>query len=88
MIDKKYYVYLLKCRDDSLYCGYTINLEKRVATHNNKTGAKYTRARTPVELVFYEIFNTKSEALKREYAIKNLSRDKKLLLIKNFKPPK
>ncbi|SUB75927.1 GIY-YIG nuclease family protein [Peptoniphilus indolicus] len=88
MIDKKYYVYLLKCRDDSLYCGYTINLEKRVATHNNKTGAKYTRARTPVELVYYEIFNTKSEALKRECAIKNLSRDKKILLIKNFKPSK
>ncbi|EGY79626.1 endo/exonuclease amino terminal GIY-YIG domain protein [Peptoniphilus indolicus ATCC 29427] len=70
MIDKKYYVYLLKCRDDSLYCGYTINLEKRVATHNNKTGAKYTRARTPVESVYYEIFNTKSESFKKRMCYK------------------
>lgn len=84
MTNKKYYVYLLKCNDNSLYCGYTVDLQNRVSAHNNKTGAKYTRSRTPVELVYYEIFSNKSDALKRECSIKKLTRDKKLLLIKSF----
>ncbi|WP_455258853.1 GIY-YIG nuclease family protein [Peptoniphilus asaccharolyticus] len=85
MTNKKYYVYLLKCNDNSLYCGYTVDLQNRVSAHNNKTGAKYTRSRTPVELVYYETFSNKSDALKRECSIKKLTRDKKLLLIENFK---
>lgn len=85
MTNKKYYVYLLKCNDNSLYCGYTVDLQNRVSAHNNKTGAKYTRSRTPVELVYYEIFSNKSDALKRECSIKKLTRDKKLLLIENLK---
>ncbi|MBL7575261.1 putative endonuclease [Peptoniphilus asaccharolyticus DSM 20463] len=84
MTNKKYYVYLLKCNDNSLYCGYTVDLQNRVSAHNNKTGAKYTRSRTPVELVYYETFSNKSDALKRECSIKKLTRDKKLLLIKSF----
>lgn len=75
-----WYVYLLKCSDDTIYVGITNDLEKRVAKHNNKTGAKYTRGRTPVVLIkFFEI-NTKSEALKEEYRIKQLSRQQKLEL--------
>lgn len=77
-----YYVYLLRCSDGSLYCGYTVDLDKRVSQHNSGKGAKYTRARRPVELVYRECFATKSEAMKREAAIKKLSRQQKLDLIK------
>ena len=77
-----FYVYLLKCRDDTLYCGYTNDLEKRLQTHNAGEGAKYTKTRLPVELVYSEEYATKSEALKREYAIKQLSREEKQQLIK------
>lgn len=76
-----HFVYLLRCVDDSLYCGYTNNLTKRVETHNRGKGAKYTRRRTPVTLVYSEEFKTKSEALKREHQIKKLSRKEKLALI-------
>ena len=75
-------VYILKCRDESLYTGWTNNLEKRIKDHNNNKGAKYTRGRTPCELVYFEVYDTKSQALKREYEIKKLSRIKKLDLIK------
>lgn len=75
------YVYILRCADNTLYTGWTNNLEKRINNHNNGTGAKYTKARTPVELVYFEEYETKSEALKREYAIKQLSRKNKLELI-------
>ncbi|KXO17240.1 GIY-YIG nuclease family protein [Peptoniphilus sp. GNH] len=78
---KKYFTYILKCNDGSLYTGYTVNLEKRLASHNSGKGAKYTRARRPVELVYYEEFDTKSEALKREAAIKKLSPSQKKSLI-------
>lgn len=78
---KAYFVYLLRCIDDTLYCGYTDDLEKRVKTHNRGKGAKYTRRRTPVKLVYSEEFKTKSEALKREHKIKKLSRKEKLALI-------
>ena len=80
---KTNYTYILKCSDDSLYCGWTNNLEKRVATHNKGLGGKYTRARTPVELVYYEEFETKEEAMRREFHIKQLSRSEKLKLIKS-----
>lgn len=76
------YTYILKCRDNSLYTGWTNNLKKRIASHNAGTGAKYTKVRRPVELVYYEEFETKEEAMKREYAIKQLSRKEKEALIK------
>lgn len=77
-----YYTYILKCSDGSLYCGYTNNPEKRVATHNKGKGAKYTKTRLPVELVYLESFFEKSDALKRECEIKNLKRSEKLKLLK------
>lgn len=76
-----YYTYILKCKDDSLYTGYTTNLEKRLLAHNNGLGAKYTKSRTPVELVYVEQFESKSEAMSREYQIKQLSRQEKIILI-------
>ena len=78
------YTYLLRCKDDSLYCGWTTNLKKRLASHNAGKGAKYTRSRHPVTLVYFEEFDTKEEAMSREYAIKQLSRKEKLELIANF----
>ncbi len=75
------YTYILKCSDNSLYCGWTNNLEKRVVTHNNGQGGKYTRTRLPVELVYYEVFETKEEAMSREYHIKHLTRSEKIKLI-------
>ena len=78
---KNYYVYLLKCADDSLYCGYTDDLEKRLKTHNSGKGAKYTKSRLPVSMVYNECLNSKSDAMKREAFIKKLSRIKKIELI-------
>lgn len=75
------YTYILKCADDTLYCGWTNDLEKRLEAHNSGKGAKYTRSRLPVELIYYEEFETKEEAMSREYHIKKLSREKKLELI-------
>lgn len=75
------YTYILKCVDGSLYTGWTNNLEKRLQDHNAGKGAKYTKYRRPVELEYYEVFDTKEEAMKREYAIKQLSRTKKIQLI-------
>lgn len=74
------YTYMLKCKDGSLYTGWTNNLEKRVADHNAGRGAKYTKTRRPVELVYYEEFVTREEAMKREYAIKQMKRADKLKL--------
>lgn len=75
---KNYFVYLLECSDNSLYCGYTDDLEKRVKVHNSGKGAKYTKSRLPVRLVYSEKFDNKSDAMKREAQIKKLSRIKKL----------
>jgi len=75
------YVYILRCRDDSLYTGWTNDLEKRLAAHNAGTGGKYTRARRPVTLVYFEELDSKSQALRREVQIKALSRAEKLALI-------
>lgn len=77
------YVYILKCSDGTLYTGWTTNIEKRVATHNSGKGAKCTRSRLPVELIYYEEYEDKSQALKREWEIKHLTREQKLELIKN-----
>ena len=79
-----YYVYLLRCGDGTLYAGFTNDLARRLAVHNAGRGAKYTRSRLPVELVYWENFPNKSSALKREYAIKRLSRAEKLSLIQLF----
>jgi putative endonuclease len=76
----KFFVYILRCADGTLYTGYTDDLKERVMTHNGETkkiGAKYTRGRRPVELVYSESFKTKSEAMKREVAIKQLTRSQK-----------
>lgn len=75
------YTYILRCRDDSFYTGWTNNIEKRVEDHNSGKGAKYTKARRPVELIYYETFETKEEAMRREWQIKQLSRKEKEKLI-------
>lgn len=75
------YVYLLRCADDTLYCGWTTDLEKRLSAHNSGRGAKYTRSRLPAELVYYEEYEEKSEALRRECQIKKMSRAEKNTLI-------
>ena len=77
------YVYILLCADGSLYTGWTNDLKKRVAVHNAGKGAKYTKARRPVTLVYSEAFETKQQAMRREWEIKRLSRQEKLLLVKD-----
>ena len=78
----EHYVYILECSDKTLYTGYTNNLEKRILSHNElKTGARYTKSRRPVKLIYSEKYKTKSESLKREIAIKKLNRGEKLKLI-------
>ena len=79
------YTYILLCGDGTYYTGWTNNLQKRVDDHNAGKGAKYTKSRLPVELVYHEIFETKEEAMRREYAIKQLKRSEKELLIKKSK---
>ena len=81
--DQKNYTYIVKCSDDTLYTGWTNDLEKRIKAHNSGKGAKYTKTRRPVELVYFEVHDTKQEAMKREYAIKQLPREKKLALIRS-----
>ncbi len=76
------YTYILECADGTYYCGWTNDLEKRVRAHNEGTGSKYTRARLPVKLVYHEEFDTKEEAMSREWHIKQLSRREKEKLIK------
>ncbi|HSX24601.1 MAG TPA: GIY-YIG nuclease family protein [Candidatus Andersenbacteria bacterium] len=78
---RKFFVYILKCADATLYTGWTTNIEKRVAQHNTGKGAKYTRARLPVVCMYSELFDSKEEAMKREYEIKQLSREEKAALI-------
>ena len=79
------YTYIVKCSDGSLYTGWTNNLEKRIKDHNAGRGAKYTKARRPVVLVYKEEFPTKQEAMKREWEIKRLSRKEKLSMNENSK---
>ena len=76
-----FYVYVLECSDGTLYTGYTNNLKHRLYVHNSGKGAKYTKIRRPVELVYQETYTTKSEALKREYEIKTYTRQQKLKMI-------
>ena len=78
-----YYVYIVRCADNSLYCGQTKNIESRMREHNegNRKGAKYTRARRPVTLVYKELASTLSQALKREAEVKKMTKQKKELLV-------
>lgn len=82
---RRNYVYILKCADGTLYTGWTTDLDKRVRAHNLGQGAKYTRARRPVELVYHEAFDDKIEAQRREYSIKQLTRAEKERLIGSMK---
>ena len=75
------YAYIPRCSDRTLYSGWTNNLEKRLAAHNSGKGAKYTKTRLPVELVYFEEFESKNEAMSREAHLKQLSREQKLKLI-------
>ncbi|XKT74822.1 MAG: GIY-YIG nuclease family protein [Patescibacteria group bacterium UBA2163] len=77
-----YAVYIVSCKDNTLYTGYTNNLEQRIKAHNEGVGAKYTRGRAPVTLVYSETFTKKGDAMRREIEIKNLSRQEKLLLMR------
>lgn len=81
MSDIIYYAYMLRCADGTLYSGYTNDLTRRLAVHNSGRGAKYTRSRRPVELVYWQEFADKSAAMRREAELKRLSRAAKEALI-------
>lgn len=78
---EKNYIYILRCNDGTFYTGWTNDLEKRLATHNAGKGSKYTRVRLPVELVYHEEFDSKEEAMSREWHIKRMTRKQKLALM-------
>ena len=85
---EEHFVYILKCADSTLYTGYARDIKKRISEHNGKSkieGAKYTRSRRPVKLLYQEVLADRSAAQQREYAIKQLSRPQKLQLIKDKK---
>lgn len=78
----RHFCYILRCKDGSLYTGYTTDLDRRVYEHNTSSkGAKYTKSRRPCKLVYYEEFDSKSDAMKRESAIKKFSKKKKEELV-------
>lgn len=80
--DNSYYVYLLKCEDGSLYCGWTTNLIQRFKAHQSGKGAKYTKAHKPLEIYYYESYADSTSAKKREYEIKQMSHHEKMALKK------
>ena len=80
-INTMYHVYIAECADATYYTGYTTDIESRARTHNEGKGAKYTRSRLPVKIVYTEAFVSKSDAMKREAAIKRMSRSEKTALI-------
>ena len=80
-----HYTYMLQCKDGTYYIGYTNDLKKRVKAHNEGKGAKYTKGRGPVELVYYEEYEEKSQAMRREWEMKRLSRSQKEELRKKEK---
>lgn len=83
-MDKKYFTYILLTKQNTLYCGYTDDVEKRFQAHLEGKGAKYTRSHKPIKIVYQKEFETKSEAMKEERRIKKLSRFEKLKLINNI----
>ncbi len=84
---KKYYFYLARCSDNTLYCGYCVNIKNREAKHNKGDGAKYTRQRRPIKIIYWEEFGTISEAMRREAQVKRWRKEKKEILIKNNNKP-
>ena len=79
---KIFYFYIVRCADDSLYSGITTNLKRRVEEHNSdKLGARYTRSKQPVQLIYNETFSSKSLALKREWEVKKMTKKEKELLL-------
>ena len=85
VVNMNHFVYILRCIDGTLYTGWTTNLDARIEAHNQGTGAKYTRGRGPVALVYSETYETKSCAMRREAEIKKLTREAKLSLINQHK---
>ncbi len=83
---QKYFFYLARCKDNTLYAGYTTNIKQREEKHNSGNGAKYTKHRKPVKIVYFERFTNKIEAMRREAQIKKWKKNKKENLIKNFIP--
>lgn len=83
-MESVWYLYILRCRDDTLYTGITTDVEKRLEAHSSGRGAKYTRGRGPLELVYRETCGTHSDALKRELAVKRMTRAEKQALIRTF----
>ncbi len=81
---KKHFVYILETEHNMLYCGYTDDVERRFQAHINGVGAKFTKANKPIRIAYVKEFNTKSEALKEEYRIKHLPKQKKLQLISSY----
>ena len=77
------YVYILRCADDTLYCGWTTELNKRLASHNSGRGAKYTRSSRPVELIYVEKYEDRHDALSREWHIKRMNQEEKQRLCKS-----
>lgn len=78
------YTYIIECNDGTYYTGWTNNLDRRLKAHNDGKGAKYTKTRRPVTLIYYEIFETKEQAMRREYEIKQMNRrQKEKLILKN-----
>jgi putative endonuclease len=77
-----FFVYILKCSDNTLYTGFTIDIEKRLQTHRSGLGSKYVRARLPVEIIYKEEFDNQGDAMRREIEIKKWSRKKKIEILK------
>ena len=82
IMESKHFVYILRCADDTYYTGWTTDPERRLRVHNSGKGAKYTRSRIPAVIVHLEVFDNKADALRREHAIKRLTRAEKEKLIK------
>ncbi len=82
-MEQKWYVYILRCADDTLYTGITNDIERRLKAHNAGTASKYTRSRRPVTMVYQEENDTKGNALRRELQIKAMSRQQKIALLNN-----
>lgn len=84
-MENKWYVYILQCGDQTLYCGVSDDVQRRLEIHRSGKGAKYTRGRGPLQVVYVEACASHSDALKREYAVKRLPRLKKLEMIESYK---
>ena len=83
--EKKNYTYMLKCHDGTIYTGWTTQLDRRISEHNSGRGAKYTRSRRPVELIYYEELESKEKAMKREAEIKKMTKKQKIAMVEKSK---